>query len=101
MPASLKVVLVVNVLTAAAILLAAAVIGGGFTSGSFPPDEGHEIKLIPIGPDDPAYPRRASAQMVTREVRRPEIPPEYRASDPTPAPWVVMADGSVRFVRND
>ena len=101
MPASLKVVLVVNVLTALAILGVAAAIGGGFTSGALPPSEGHEIKLVPIGPDDPTYPKTQNAPAELRGAVRAEVPPEYRASDPTAAPWVILADGSVRFLRND
>lgn len=101
MPASLKVVLVVNVLTALAILGVAAAIGGGFTSGTLPASEGHEIKLVPIGPDDPAFPKTLKVRTEIRATLRAEVPPEYRGADPAPAPWVVLPDGSVRFVRND
>ena len=43
MPTALKVVVAVNVISVVAILLAGVAIGGGFVSGVFPTDEGHEI----------------------------------------------------------
>ena len=101
MPASLKVVLVVNVLSAAAILVAAVAIGGGFASGSYSQEEGHEIKLVPIIPDDHFYPRPVTLTSASRDTRRLEIPPEYRASDPTPPSWMVTSDAAVRLLSND
>lgn len=96
MPTALKVVVAVNVISVVAILLAGVAIGGGFVSGVFPPDEGHEIKLIPIGPDAPAMLRPASSV-----AQRAEIPPEYRTPDPAPSPWIALPDGSVRMARNN
>jgi len=96
MPTALKVVVAVNVISVVAILLAGVAIGGGFVSGVFPPDEGHEIKLIPMGPEDPAVSRP-----VSQVVQRAEIPPEYRKPDPSPRRWIILPDGSVRMVRND
>ena len=96
MPAALKVVVAVNVISVVVILLAGAAIGGGFVPGVFPPNEGHEIKLVPIQPGDPAMPRP-----VARAVQIAEIPSEYQTPDPAPSPWIAMPDGSVRMVRND
>lgn len=101
MPASLKVVQFFNVLTAAAILVVAAAIVGGVSSDSVLSYEGHENKLIPIGPNEPAYSRTASQSPTAAKPLRAEIPPEYRSSDAVPSPWVVMADGSVCMFRND
>jgi len=96
MPAALKVVVAVNIVCAIAIILLALSAGGGFVSGVFPPDEGHEIKLVPIQLEAMAGPGAP-----IRIAQRAEIPPEYRTPDPAPSPWVAMPDGTMRFSRND
>lgn len=95
MPAALKVVIAANVVSFVALALLALASGDGFTSGVFPPGEGHELRLIPI---ERVAPVSRAAQT---PVQRVEIPPEYRTPDPIPSPWVAIPDGSVRFVRSE
>lgn len=96
MPAIFKVVIAVNIVCVIALALVALVAGGGFVSGVFPPDEGHEIKLIPILPDPPE-----PAAVPEHLHLRAEIPAWYYVPDAAPRPWVVLPDGSVRFERKD
>ncbi len=96
MPAVLKVVVAVNVVSAIALILLVLAAGGGFASDALPEGEGHEIKLVPIQPEETAKPLIA-AQLA----QHVEIPPEYRTSDQTQAPWRDLPDGSVQFVKSD
>jgi len=95
MPAALKVVIAVNVVSFVALALVALVSGDGFVSGFFAPGESHELRLVPI--ERVAQISRAAPTAV----QRVEIPPEYRTPDPIPSPWVTMPDGSIRLVRSE
>ena len=96
MPAIFKVVIAVNVVSVLAIVFVAVLAGGGFVSAVFPPDEGHELRLVPIN-RDAAIATRAES----RSLQRAEVPFEYRRVEPAPSPWVILPDGSVRMVRAD
>ena len=96
MPTALKVVVAVNVVSVTAIALLALIAGGQLLPGAYSSDEGHEIKLVPIQPDEPTV-----REEIARPVQRAAIPAEYRTPDPAPSPWIVQPDGSVRFIRNE
>lgn len=96
MPTGLKLALAFNLLTLAIVLGVAASVGGGFSSGVFPPDEAVTLRLVRIEPDEaPAVSARDQHRALTSEWL--DIPAEYRILDPSPRPWVVLTDGSVRF----
>jgi hypothetical protein len=96
MPAIFKVVIAVNVGSVLAIAFAAVLAGGGFVSAVFPPDEGHELRLVPINRD-----AAVTTSAVSQPLQRAEVPFEYRRVEPAPSPWVILPDGSVRMVRTD
>ncbi|MCX7142667.1 MAG: hypothetical protein NT123_16685 [Proteobacteria bacterium] len=96
MPVFIKLVIAVNAVCLFVLALLGLSAAGGFVSGVFPPNERHEMKLVPI---QRKVPERSRS--VESSVPRAVIPPEYQTIDPTPSPWVAMPDGSVRFVRSE
>jgi hypothetical protein len=88
-PSGLKAVIAFNIIAAVLIWLVAYGYGGGFTGGLLRPSvEGPPMRLDAVTPGVPDG--RSDA------VRSEAPPPPSRGLD-TPAPWIVLPDGSVRF----
>jgi hypothetical protein len=111
MSTELKVVTILNVVSAVAIAVVTlfTFAGGGFVSGVFPEREVHEMVLVPVSPEEARRLRRVpELKVVESEPWRradsaviADMPPQYRTNDPAPSPWVSLPDGSVRLLRND
>lgn len=89
----LGLMIVVNVLSVVALALIA------FSIGDAPSpfyDQPHRIERASL-----SVVEATQAGEPVGRIHRLEIPPEYRPVDPTPKPWVVLPDGSIRLTRPD
>jgi hypothetical protein len=92
MPNGLKAVVAFNLIAVALIGYFAYAIGGGFEPAVFPPDRGHELRLVPLHTPAAAPRERAAATP-----QRIEVPTAFLTVDPGIRPWEYLPDGSVRF----
>jgi hypothetical protein len=92
MPTGLKAIVALNLITVALIGVCAYVIGGGFEPAVFPPDRGHELRLVPVRTEV-----RVATERATPPDSRIEVPAAFRTVDPAIRPWEYLPDGSVRF----
>ena len=91
----LWVIIGVNVLAVTTIGALAYGFGGGFTSGTFPPDTPVVMmRLVPVE-TLPARPRQVNHGAPPRH--RPEVPAEYRVVEPAIERWEAGTDGRLRL----
>ena len=92
---ALWIIIGLNILAVAAIGTLAYGFGGGFTSGTFPPDTPVVMmRLVPVEATSTA-PSRASSGATAGS--KPEVPAEYRSVEPAVERWETGADGRLRF----
>lgn len=92
MPNGLKAAIAFNLIAVALIGYFAYAIGGGFEPAVFPPDRGHELRLVPMRTEV-----RVATERTASAAPRIEVPEAFRTVDPAIRPWEYLADGSVQF----
>lgn len=91
----LWVVIGVNILAVTVLGILAYRFGGGFTSGTFPPDTPVVVmRLVPV--ENPTGRPRQTGSPPANPAR-PELPAEYRTVEPALDRWETGADGRVRL----
>ena len=91
----LWIVIGVNILAVTTIGALAYGFGGGFTSGTFPPDTPVVMmRLVPV-----ETPSVRSRQVIPGAISRPrpDVPAEYRAVEPAIERWETGTDGRLRL----